>query len=896
MAASAAAQTGRVVGIVKDEAGQPIKGATLSLENPEASPRNFTATSDDRGRFAVIGLKAGEWSMVAQAPGFVAEVARLQVRATTPSAPMLTLRRAPAPPPSALGSVGAKDLQSELRSADQMFNAQQWDQAIASYKSILAKAPALSVINLQVGAAYRNKKDYDGALAAYNDLLKADPNSDKARVGVGQTYMEKGDLGAAANALNQAAQQGASKELLFTLGEIEAAQRQHGRSGQVVPEGVGRRSELGQAAAEAGADRHEQRRQNRCRRQDAARDHRRSDVGRSRAGKDRHRAVEIEVPRNSLSCPGLFDTHSSSCSSPWAPTLAAVGGWRYARASAPVPGPIILISVDTLRADHLPAYGYRNVTTPAIDSLARDGIVFERAYGHAVQTLPAHVALLSGRLPFDTGVRDDTAPLKASERLLAQMLSDRGYATAGIVSSGLLRREMGIAQGFDFFDDPSTSSDSPRAQSRGDEMPSAAAATELTVGELRRDGAESEAVAERWLSTVGSTRLFLFLHLHEPHAPYMPPERFDTLAPYDGAIAYADEILGRFIRFLKTNQLYDQSTIVLVSDHGEGLGDHGEQEHGLFVYDEAIHVPLIIKQAGGADAGRRVADLVQQADIVPDRARPRESAGPRKSSRTIAQGAGRRHGEAACGPDRLRGSLLREATLRVERARIADRRPISSTSAHRAKSSTISSAIRDSAKTSPERPARHRRCPQEVIVARRNALRRLLGEQSDARADAEPGADPADPKDRREISEQYRAALALRAERKWPQAIDLLQKVLRDEPDATGVWTQLAHIATLAERYPVALDAYQHVIALAPLDAGGLSGRGERLAQGAQARRGATARRTCSGGGSRRSAAACGSARGAGQYCAGPPRCRGGARRSPAGQRGRSRQPVAAVR
>jgi tetratricopeptide (TPR) repeat protein len=223
LAASAAAQTGRVVGIVKDETSEPIKGATLSLENPDASPRNFTATSDDHGRFAVIGLKAGEWSIVAQAPGFVSEVARLQVRATTPSGPVLTLRRAPAPPPSALGSVGAKDLQSELRSADQMFNVQQWDQAIASYKSILAKAPALSVINLQVGAAYRNKKDYDSALTAYGDLLKADPNSDKARVGVGQTYLEKGDLGAAATALNQGAQQGASKELFFTLGEVEAA-------------------------------------------------------------------------------------------------------------------------------------------------------------------------------------------------------------------------------------------------------------------------------------------------------------------------------------------------------------------------------------------------------------------------------------------------------------------------------------------------------------------------------------------------------------------------------------------------------------------------------------------------------------------------------------------------
>ena len=223
MAASAYAQTGRVVGIVKDETGQPIKGATLSLENPEASPRNFTATSDDHGRFAVIGLKAGEWSIVAQAPGYQAEVARLQVRATTPSAPALTMKRAPQAPASALGSVGLKDLQGELRSADQQFNAQQWDQAIASYKSILARVPTLSVVNLQIAAAYRNKKDYDSAIAAYSDLLKADPNSDKARVGESQTYMEKGDLAAAANALGQGAQQGASKEVLYTLGEVEAA-------------------------------------------------------------------------------------------------------------------------------------------------------------------------------------------------------------------------------------------------------------------------------------------------------------------------------------------------------------------------------------------------------------------------------------------------------------------------------------------------------------------------------------------------------------------------------------------------------------------------------------------------------------------------------------------------
>src|SRR5438067_922232 len=134
-------------------------------------------------------------------------------------------------------------------------------------------------------------------------------------------------------------------------------------------------------------------------------------------------------------------------------TMAAVGGWRYARASAPLNGPIVVISIDTLRADHLPAYGYKNVRTPAIDALAADGVVFERAYSHAPQTLPAHTSLLSGRLPFETGVRDNIGfTVKRTERLLPQMLRERGYATGGVVSAFVLRKETGIGQGFDFFD------------------------------------------------------------------------------------------------------------------------------------------------------------------------------------------------------------------------------------------------------------------------------------------------------------------------------------------------------------------------------------------------------------------------------------------------------------
>jgi arylsulfatase A-like enzyme len=174
--------------------------------------------------------------------------------------------------------------------------------------------------------------------------------------------------------------------------------------------------------------------------------------------------------------------------------LAAAGGWKYARASAPVSGPIIIISIDTLRADHLPAYGYKKIKTPAIDELASNGVVFEHAYSHAPLTLPAHVALLSGHLPFETGVRDDVgARVKPGERLLPQLLRERGYSTAAVVSTSLLGKDTGFRQGFDFFDDEMPSNpDEPAA--RAD----------------RRDGAASEEIAEHWLNSTGTSRAFLF--------------------------------------------------------------------------------------------------------------------------------------------------------------------------------------------------------------------------------------------------------------------------------------------------------------------------------------------------------------------------------------------------
>jgi len=502
--------------------------------------------------------------------------------------------------------------------------------------------------------------------------------------------------------------------------------------------------------------------------------------------------------------------------------LAAVGGWRYARASAPASGPIILISIDTLRADHLPAYGYTNVKTPAIDALAADGVVFDRAYSHAPQTLPAHTALLSGRLPFETGVRDNMGfTVKAGERLLPQMLRERGYATAGIVSAYVLRKETGIGQGFDLFD-----ADMPPAT------------IDTNISQVQRDGAKSEAIAEKWLDSVGTTRAFLFLHLYEPHKPYAPPERFAQYAPYDGEIAYADEIVGTLVRYLKSHQLYDRSTIVLLSDHGEGLGDHGEQEHGLFVYDEAIHVPLIIKQESNAGAGRRVADVVQHIDIVPtilDLVKAPSAGGLRgRSLKPVLEGA--RHL-----PDKAVYSEAMYARYHFgwsELTALTDDRFRYIKAPHE----ELYDLQRD--------PHEHQNLAGERPPARqalRGALDRLVAGQtlqapSDVPAEARerlqalgyvgattsvtnaPGDTLPDPKDKRELLETYRAAVEKATDGKWREGIALLQQILRDDPGMADVWSQVATFASRIDRSDIALDAYKHFIELKPSDPGGYLG------------------------------------------------------------------------
>ncbi len=225
-AVPAAAQTGRVGGTIRDTNQQPIKGATVTAENPNASPSSFTATTDDKGRYSIIGLKSGPWKITASAPGFQPSSGQVPVR--TIGAPMPPVDFALAPgatgPTGALAGVNTKELQAELSKAEELMNSQQYDAAIASYQAMLTKTPALTMINMQIGRAYRMKKDYDSAITAYKKILEADANNDKAKVEIGMTNLEKGDLAAADAALTEAATSTtASREVFYSLAEVKFA-------------------------------------------------------------------------------------------------------------------------------------------------------------------------------------------------------------------------------------------------------------------------------------------------------------------------------------------------------------------------------------------------------------------------------------------------------------------------------------------------------------------------------------------------------------------------------------------------------------------------------------------------------------------------------------------------
>jgi arylsulfatase A-like enzyme/Tfp pilus assembly protein PilF len=272
-------------------------------------------------------------------------------------------------------------------------------------------------------------------------------------------------------------------------------------------------------------------------------------------------------------------------------------------AQAPSPN-VLLITLDTVRADRIGAYGYAKASTPTLDRLAREGVRFADATTQAPLTGPAHAALLTGQYPARLGVRDNaTTPLPSGAETLAERFKAKGYRTGGFVGAFILGPEYGFAQGFDTFD---------------------AAFAQFSVGsklQAQRRGGEVADTAVKWLRD-GATGapFFAWVHFYDAHAPYDPPPpfraRFAT-APYDGEIAYVDSCIAAIVGALEQAGQLDRTIVAVVADHGEGLGDHGEAEHGLFLYDSVLHVPWIVRLPNRDAAGTVVRGQVRAIDVAP---------------------------------------------------------------------------------------------------------------------------------------------------------------------------------------------------------------------------------------------------------------------------------------
>lgn len=265
--------------------------------------------------------------------------------------------------------------------------------------------------------------------------------------------------------------------------------------------------------------------------------------------------------------------------------------------------PVILISIDTLRSDRLPAYGYDRVATPAIDRLRADSILFRRAFTQVPLTLPAHVSMLTGLYPPEHGVRDNAGYRLRAEGLpyLPRMLEELGYRTGAAVSAFVLRATAGLDAGFDFYDDHLM------------------IGAKTLLSDVQRDGLDTLAASRDWLQSVAGEPFFFFFHIYEPHAPHDPPEPFASRyeSAYDGEVAAADAVIGALLEELKRLEVYDSAIIILTSDHGEGLYDHGDYEHGLLLYRESLQVPLLLKLPSANKGGTTVERAVGLIDVVP---------------------------------------------------------------------------------------------------------------------------------------------------------------------------------------------------------------------------------------------------------------------------------------
>ncbi|MGD0362799.1 MAG: sulfatase-like hydrolase/transferase [Bryobacteraceae bacterium] len=481
------------------------------------------------------------------------------------------------------------------------------------------------------------------------------------------------------------------------------------------------------------------------------------------------------------------------------------------------PAPVILISIDTLRADHLSAYGYRRIRTPNIDSYARQGTFFGNIETQVPLTLPSHTTLFTSTYPFQSQIEENAERVPPGIVTLASVLRSHGYKTAAFIGSVFLESEMGLDQGFDLYDSPfHFEAFSPIS---GSMFFGGAGRNRYGVRD-RRDGALVLGAARRWLAA-NRGAVFVFAHLFDLHKPYIR-------AGYDAELTYADGLLGAFKQSLIQNGLWQRSLVIVLSDHGESLGDHGEDSHGYYIYESTLRVPLIVHWPDGAPSrparDDRPGGLIDLAPTVLDFLHL--PAPPSFEGRSLLDAGGERdvYSESLYAHDGFGWAplrSLREGSYKYIEAPhpelynlAADPHELVNLYGQDpARAQALRSKLRKLvASHAPKEPA-----SPAAISPRTRALLASLGYLSGGPRTAAGGAMP-DPKDRLPEYRLYEKAQSLLYDRRLEEAAAVFRQILARDPKNTLARRDLGGTYVEQKSYGKARECFELVVTAAPDD------------------------------------------------------------------------------
>jgi arylsulfatase A-like enzyme/Flp pilus assembly protein TadD len=517
-----------------------------------------------------------------------------------------------------------------------------------------------------------------------------------------------------------------------------------------------------------------------------------------------------------------------------------------ALAAAAAPPNVILITLDTVRADRMGFLGSKRGLTPNLDRLARQSVVFTRAYSQVPLTAPSHATILTGTYPQFNQVSDFQIPLAQELPYAPEILRTHGYHTAAFVGAIILdptaRFAPGFDRGFDTYDAGFHTWHSGEDRYRTTE----------------RRGGEVVAHALAWLSQHRQGLFFMWIHLYDPHHPYDPPEPYKSKyasAPYDGEIAYTDSAVGKFLSQLRARGLYDNSVIAVMADHGEALGEHGEDTHGIFLYDETIHVPLVIKlpsaasarkaPAKAAPAGKRIESPVELVDVLPTILQavkipvPPEVQGesllgmlmpkpaPAEGAEAIASSSPGRPAYAETDyPHRAYGwSSLRALRtgkylyIKAPRQELYDQSADPKAEHDLSSASTaVTGTLAVQLDAFRQKTSSSREAPTSVADPEAQEKLAALGYvASNGNVSSSGSKDSgADPKDKIEVVSLTNQANFLMEDQRYQEAVPVLKRLIAAEPEASRPYVQLGQCLILLKDFPKAVPELRKIVASRP--------------------------------------------------------------------------------